>query len=449
MNRSCKKILLLVTLCLTLSILVLTACNQTIDSLGIRLKLDKRELSNGLTVIMVEDHSVPVITYQSWYRVGSVDEVPGLTGISHMFEHLMFKGTAKYGPRQFFHKLESKGAEVNAYTTRDYTVFYESFAPDLLEQVIDMEADRVMNLVITDEILSTERLVVLEERRLRAENAPEGKILEALWQLAYRQHPYHWPVMGIPADLLHFTTDHLKEYYKKYYRPSNLAVVIVGNFDADQTFQMIKKQYEKLPKLPRPERKIYSEPQQSEERRFVIRERIPTERFAHGYHVTSASDDDSYALDVLANILFEGKTSRAYHALVEKKGILEAVSGSAYTPTYPGLFIINGILKKGHPISEAESQLDALIDQVQESGVSEEEVKTAVKQLTVQTVTSVRTPLGLGQLIGTVQMTFDNPKRFSEDISKYTKVTVQDVKRVALKYLNPNNRSSVEMVVSK
>ena len=140
---------------------------------------------------MIEDHSVPIVSYQTWFRVGSVDETLGLTGISHMFEHLMFKGTEKYGPKQFFFQLETHGADVNAFTSRDYTVYYQSFIPSLLEKVIDMEADRMTNLKLSDEILNQERMVVLEERNLRTESSPEGKMQEALWQLSFRRHPYH------------------------------------------------------------------------------------------------------------------------------------------------------------------------------------------------------------------------------------------------------------------
>ncbi len=426
--------------------LLLSSCRRKVDGLGIQLSLEKSIFSNGMTVILVEDHTVPVVSYQTWFRVGSVDESPGVTGVSHLFEHLMFKGTEKYGSRQFFQQLEGRGAEVNAFTTRDYTVYYETFVKNLLEKVIDMESDRMANLIINNDILKSEKMVVLEERRLRIESIPEAQMQEALWNLAYRVHPYQWPVIGYPEDILNIEMPQLIDYFKSHYQPANAAVIIVGDFNSDQALTLLKKYYEKIPSQPVLKRTIIVEPEQTEERRLVIRDHVASERFAQAYHVSAADQSDSYALDVLANILFEGSSSRAYRRLVEEKDILEGISGSAYTPTFPGLFIITGTMKAKLPSAQAENALTHLIDEVQNLGVTEEEVRIAVKQLTVQLMDSVRTPYGLGQLIGTVQTIFENPTRFIDDLSKYSDIHAIDIQRVAQKYLNPNNRSVVTLV---
>jgi zinc protease len=429
-----------------LTLLLLGCEGKVANPLGINLTLRQEKLSNGLTVILVEDHTVPIVSYQTWFRVGSVDETPGTTGISHLFEHLMFKGTPKYGPKQFFLQLEAKGAEVNAFTTRDYTVYYENFVPDLLEKVIDMESDRMANLDINEEVLGSERLVVLEERRLRTDNAPEGKMQEALWGLAYHRHPYSWPVIGYPQDLLSITVAKLNDYFKSHYQPANAALVIVGDIKSNDTLALIKKYYGQVEAQPRPKRNIYPEPEQREERRLILHDRVASERLAIAYHVTSAEQDDSYALDVLANILFEGTSSRAYRKLVEEREIAMGVSGSAYTPTYPGLFIITTTMKGGVPGTKAEGALDEAIHDIQEKGVTEEEITRAVRQLTVQLVDGVRTPYGLGQLIGTVQTIFADPGRFIDDLNKYLRIKAPDVQRVAQKYLVPNNRSVVTLI---
>ncbi len=418
-----------------------------VKELGIKLKLDRHTLSNGMQVILVEDHTVPIVSYQTWFRVGSVDEKPGITGISHLFEHLMFKGTPKYGPKQFFQQLEARGAEVNAMTTRDYTVYYENFIPTLLDKVIDMESDRMQNLILDAEVLNTERQVVLEERRLRTENTPDGKLQEALWGLSYRVHPYSWPVIGFPDDLMSLTVPTITEYFKSHYQPANGTLVVVGDFDSKETFAKIKAFYEKIPAQKQPKRDIPKEPEQKEERRLVVPDEVASERFSQAYHITAANEDDSYALDVLSNILFEGTTSRAYKRIVEDKDLAVNVSGSSYTPTYPGLFIISGVMKGDVPASKAEVELDSLIKSVQEGqAVTKAEIDQAVRQLTVQLVDSVRTYYGLGQLIGTVQTVFGDPYRFASDLSKYLKVTADDVRRVAVKYLIPNNRSVVTVV---
>ena len=442
MDLSARSTAVLISL---LAAVTLSSCKKEVEQLGIKLSLDRRILSNGLTVVMVENHSVPVVTYQSWYRVGSVDEEPGITGMSHLFEHLMFKGTKRFGPKDFFRNLEAKGAEVNAFTTRDYTVYYENFTPDLLPKVVDMEGDRLGHLKLDEVIIETEKSVVLEERKLRVDSSPGGQMQEAIWTLAYRRHPYQWPVIGYPSDIAGMSTEQIRDYFQKHYVASNATVVIVGDFDSDKTFDLIKKSYGELPKLPRPERKVRTEPEQTEERRLTLYDQVATERFTHAYHVTSAEDDDSYALDVLANILFEGTSSRAWRRLVEEKDLVASIGGSAYTPTFPGLFIISATMKGSVTSEQAEIELDRVIRQVQEQEVSGDEIHAAVKQLTVHLVDSVRTPYGLGQLLGTVVTILGEPERFAEDLAKYTQVTAKDVKRVAAQYLIPNNRSVVIM----
>jgi zinc protease len=421
------------------------AATQT-DQLGIQLNYEKKTLSNGLVIILAEDHTVPLVSFQTWYKVGSVDEVPGITGISHLFEHLMFKGTPKYGPRKFFQELESKGAEINAYTTRDYTVYYETFASSMLEKVVDLESDRMSNLILTDDILNNEKMVVLEERRLRTDNVPEGKMQEVLWQLAYRYHPYQWPVIGYPRDVMALTLTQLLKYFKTYYQPANAALVLVGDFKKEEVFSLLKKNYEKIPFVPRPKRVVPVEPPQGEERRLILRDQVSSERFVLAYHVCAGDNEDSYALDIAANILFQGTHSRAYRRLVEEKDILSGITGSAYTPTYPGLFIVAGTMKRKLSSQLAEAELFKLLKEFRETGVTQEEIRVATKQLTVQLVDSIRTPFGLGQLIGTVETIFGDPKRFINDLAKYSKVSAADVMRVAGKYFDPNNRVVVTMV---
>lgn len=420
--------------------------NKLVRELGVDLPIQKKKLSNGLQFVLVEDHTVPVISYQTWFRVGSVDERPGITGISHLFEHLMFKGTQKFPEKSFFLELEAKGAEVNAYTTRDYTVYYETFIPSLIDKVIEMEADRMENLLLTDSILQIEKQVVMEERRLRTDNSPAGKMQEALWALAFRRHPYAWPVIGIPDDLDRINSTDLMNYYKKHYHPSNAVVVVVGDFNTNELFEKLKRYYGKLEAKPIPFRDPPREPEQNEERRLTLYDDVISEQFMEAYPITSAQDSDSYAIDVLSNILFEGNSSRAYRKLVEELNITLGVSGSSFTPTFPGLLLISGIMKGDLKSAQAEEAIEKLIQEIQENSVTQEEVQKAVRQLTVQLVDSIRTPFGVGQLIGTVMMIFQDPYRFSEDLKKYFKVTPLDVQRVAQKYLIPNNRSVVKLL---
>jgi len=414
--------------------------------LGIDIDLKEYKLSNGLTVLLLEDHTVPLIAYQTWFRVGSVDEAPGKTGLAHFFEHLMFKGTEKYGPKQFFLQLEARGGEVNAFTTRDYTVYHQVFVPSLLDKVIDMESDRLRGLKLTQEVLDTERQVVLEERRLSVDNEPGGKLQEAIWQLAYQRHPYRNPIIGYPQDLMRIKLEDLQTFYDEHYQPPNAALVVVGDFQADVVLAQIKKHYGEIPRESRPKRISYREPEQNAEKRLVIEDSIASERLVQAYRTTAADEPDTHALDVLSTILFEGQSSRAWRRIVEDRDIAFGVSGSNFTPTFPGLFLVTVGMKGKHVASEAETELDAVIREVQEKGVTPDEIATAIRQLTVQVVDGVRTAHGMATMIGTVYTVFGRTRSLDRDLVKYLQVTANDVKRVANQYLLPNRRSVATLI---
>lgn len=417
-----------------------------LERLGLRFPLKEKKLANGLKILVVEDATVPLVAYQTWVNVGSVDEKFGLTGMAHLFEHLMFKDSAKYGQRAFFNQLEAKGANVNAFTTRDYTVFHEVVVPTLLPKVIQLESDRLANLKIDAETLYTERQVVFEERRLRSENSPEGRMQEAMWSLVFKSHPYRWPVIGYEEDLKRMEVTDLEAFFAQYYQPTNVTLVIVGDVKAADVFAQIDQAYGAIPGTPRPARKIVNEPEQTEARYLVLHDQVATDKVTIAYPSTSAVEEDTYALDVLSNILFSGSSSRGYHQIVEKKDVALVVGGMNYTPLYPGVFMISGTMKSGHVAKELESEVDILIQDVQQKGVTQKEIQTAVRQLTVQTVDSVRTGQGLANLIGTVDAIFGDPMRFKEDLAKYSRVTNADVMRVAKKYLIPARKNVITLI---
>jgi predicted Zn-dependent peptidase len=388
-----------------------------------------------------------MVSFQTWVRVGSVHEESEKSGLAHLFEHLMFRGSQKYGPKAFFENLESRGAQVNAFTTRDYTVFYQNFTPDLLDLVVEMEADRFASLVIDDERFERERAVVLEERRMRSENSVEGRVQEALWLLAFQQHPYRHPVIGYPEDLLRMQTSDLLQFFETHYRTDRMALVIVGAFQAETILPKLESAYAQIPVARttggQPTPRIPEEPEQLEERRLTLRDHVTGSRVAIAYRASRAENPDSYALDVLANILFAGTSSRMYRRLVEEEKLVTSISGVAFTPTYPGLFFMNATLRSGVDPEIYLQALDRELKQVQVEKVTDEEIERAVRQLTVQVVDSARTPYGLGNLIGTVVMVFEDPRRYAEDLTKYFRVSAQDVQRVAQQYLDRNQRSIV------
>ncbi len=416
------------------------------SKLGLHFPVIIRQLPNGLKVVIVEDHTVPIVAFQTWVKVGSVDEKFGLSGMAHLFEHLMFKESEKYGARAFFNRLEAKGAAVNAFTTRDYTVFHETMVPSLLPVAIALESDRLANLKLDPELLFTERHVVFEERKLRTENSPDGRIQEAIWSLVFKSHPYRSPVIGFEEDLKRMEVLDLENFFNEFYQPGNVTIVIVGDVKVDSFYAILEKAYGGIPGKPRRPRKVALEPEQTESRFIELRDQVASEKVTVAFPSTSAAEEDTYALDVLSNVLFSGTTARVYQKLVEQKSIASNIGGVNYTPAFPGIFMASATLKSGHTSKEFESEFEAILKEVKEHGVTEKEMRTAVRQLTVQTVDSVRTSHGLANLIGTVDAIFGDPMRFHEDLEKYTRVTNADVIRVAQKYLTPEKKNVVRMV---
>ncbi len=423
-------------------LLSFSACRQTIEANGLKIELDAQKLSNGLSVIMIEDHTVPLVTYQTWYRVGSVDDDTGKTGLAHLFERLMFKGTAKISSQEFFSRIEAKGGLVRAHSTRDYVTYQTTAPTSLLDTIIELESDRMNGIKLTPELLQSEILLGLEERKLQSDSI-QSRVNESLWGLAYRRHPYRWPVMGYPQDLMSITPENVQEFQKKYFSPSNATLVIVGDFSSDALFEKIKKSYGLIAKRDRPKREIQAEKEQDEERRLMIHEQTVSERFSYAYHIPQAGDADTHALDVLSNILFEGQYSRFQKEIAQADSPLLDVQGTAFTPTFAGLFLFQGILKKGISAEKGEDRVAAIIKQIQENGVSQDEVRRATQQLSFDMLKGLKTAQGVGQLVGTVMMVFDDPSKFEQDVQKYSKVSVDDVKKVATKYFYPNNRSVV------
>src|SRR5512145_158899 len=214
------------------------------------LKVTEKVLSNGLKVLLKEDHKSPVVTFQVWYRVGSRNERLGKTGMSHLLEHMMFKGTTKYGPKQFSQTVKRNGGNDNAFTSADYTAYFENFAADRLEIAMDLEADRMQNLLLDPKDFLSERDVVKEERRMRTEDDPTSVMVEQMMATAFAAHPYQWPVIGWMADIGNLTRDDLADHYRTFYAPNNATIVIVGDFDAAKALPLVKKHFGNIPRGP-------------------------------------------------------------------------------------------------------------------------------------------------------------------------------------------------------
>ncbi len=312
-------------------------------------------LKNGLKVILMEDHSVPVVSRWTFYRVGGQNERPGITGISHFIEHMMFNGAAKYGPKEFDRILESNGGYSNAFTSEDMTAYYEDFASDVLELCIDLDSDRMKSLTLDPKFVVSEMGVVKEERRLSVDNSVEGAMYEELGALAYKAHPYGWPVIGWMSDLEKITRDDAVDYWKTYYAPNNAILVIVGDFETKKALELVHTYYDSVPSQAPPEPVRTVEPEQPGERRAEVRKPAEMPQILVGYHIPEVTSNDIYALDVLQYVLSEGESSRLYKKLVRDLGIAVYAGANASWNIAPALFTFDVKVRPDKTAAECEA----------------------------------------------------------------------------------------------
>jgi zinc protease len=272
---------------------------------GLQEQVFETVLPNGLKVILLENHKAPLVTFQVWYRVGSRNEPWGKTGISHVLEHMMFKGTQKIGPEEFSRIVQENGGNDNAFTSRDYTAYFQNLSSDRIQVSLDLESDRMQNLLLREEDFRTERMVVMEERRLRTEDHPTGVLVEQLQASAFQVHPYRWPIIGWMEDLKRLTLDDLKEYYKTYYNPSNAFLVVVGDFKKEELLPRIEKAFGSHSKGVVPNQERDKETSQMGERRIFVKKEAQLPTILMAYHVPNLRDQDSYVLEVIATLLEE------------------------------------------------------------------------------------------------------------------------------------------------
>ena len=305
----------------------------------INFPVQKYQLSNGLTVLLNQDSKLNTASYFLGYKVGSRHEKPGHTGISHMFEHLMFKGTTKYPD---FNNIYSKNGvvSVNAFTSFDYTAYYATFGPDQLELVLDVESDRMVHLILTEDLLKTERKAVQEERRLRVDNSPTGLLFENLLDLSFSVHPYRQPIIGYKKDIQSYTLESLKNWYQTYYSPNNAVLVISGAFSKRKAKKWIEQYFGPLQRKKIPEEIVIKEPEQSQARRKLVKKDIQSPLVAWSYLGPPAGTKEYYALNFLADIMGAGESSLLYKTMIREKKLLSSISVSHWDLTQASLFLI-------------------------------------------------------------------------------------------------------------
>jgi zinc protease len=398
-------------------------------------------LANGMKFLVLEDGSIPNANMYLFYKVGSRNEHPGITGLSHFFEHMMFNGAKKFGPKLFDRTMEFNGGSNNAYTTQNVTVYTDWFPASAMETIFDLEADRIASLSIDPKMVQSERGVVSSEKSTGLENSPWEQLSELISATAFTEHSYHWPVVGYQTDIDNWTKEDLERYFKTYYAPNNCVVVVSGNVKLADVKRLADKYMTPIPAQTPPPAVHLKEPEQVGERRVMLKKQLPAPNLLMGYHVPEAKSDDYYALSILSDVLSSGNSSRLYTSLVDQKQIATMVS-SDYSESFdPTLFMIYGSVAKTAKEADVEKAIDAEIEKIKKEGVTARELQKIKNQKLVQLYKQLETINGKANSLGTYEVYFGDYKKMFDAPAAFNKVTTADIQRVANKYFTKNNRT--------
>jgi zinc protease len=396
-------------------------------------------LSNGLKVLVLENHKAPVATFNVFYRVGSRNEQFGKTGLSHLLEHLMFRGTKKLKPEEFSNIIQENGGMDNAFTTYDFTDYFEVINKDHLDVPISLEADRMANF--DPKGFDSERAVVEEERRLRTDDNPEDALDEIARAAAYVVHPYHWPVIGWMQDIQRLTLQDALDYHHVYYSPQNTIIVAVGDFNADQVLKQIAEAFGGIKNGPRPPPMREVEPEQEGERRVEVRHAANLPAFEETFHAPNLKSPDSFALEVISELLADGKSSRLYKRLVvDKRMVVDIGAGYDMTSFDPGLFMVSAQIRPGVKTVDAIAEVDKEIAELRDKPVGAEELQKAKNLEQAEFVFGQDSVFREAMMLGIYEM-LGNYRLVDQYLAGIDKVTADDVQRAARKYLVDSNRT--------
>lgn len=398
-------------------------------------------LKNGMKIFVLEDSSIPNANMYLFYKVGSRNEYVGITGISHFFEHMMFNGAKKYGPKEFDRVMEANGGSNNAYTSENITAYTNWFPSSSMEVIFDLESDRIANLNFDPKMIESERGVILSERSTGLENSP----LEQLWQevqaTAFIAHPYMWPVIGWESDIKNWTKEDLENYFHTYYAPNNCVAVISGDVKLNEVKKLAEKYFEPIPAGPKPRVVHTVEPEQTGERRVFVKREVPSPILMISFHVPQTGSSDYYALELLNSILSEGQSSRLYSSIVEDQQLALEV-GTYYPNAFdPTLFHFYGICNDGVTASTLENAIYKEIEKIITEGISESELQKVKNQKLMEFYRTSETINGMSNTIGTYELFFGDYKKMFTAPDDYKKVTAEDIKNVAVKYFTKQNRT--------
>ena len=425
--------------------LTLSVCaNSVINAQSFEVKT--RTLKNGMKILVQEDKSIPNVALYIFYRIGSRNERPGTTGLSHFFEHMMFNGAKKYGPKQLDVVMEAAGGANNAYTNNDVTVYQDWFPHSALDLIFDIESDRIENLAFDPKMIASEREVVASERRTSVDSDNAGLLSEQLWATAFTAHTYQWPVVGWMVDIQNWKMEDLKHHFEMGYSPSNATMVVSGNVTADEIFKMAEKYIEPIPSHAPPPPVTTKEPDQIGERRLVVRKFAQLPLLMVGYHVPETASPDYYALQVLQTVLFAGESSRMYQRLVDKDQLALSVNSDYQFAFDPTLFVISAQPKDGVSPDKVENAIYEELDKTKTGLISDQELQKAKNILLANFYRNMKTINGKANTIGSYEVFFGDYHKLFNASDEFNKVTKEDVQRVAKKYFSDRNRTVATLI---
>jgi zinc protease len=406
-------------------------------------------LSNGMKMLVQEDHGIPNVAMYFFYRIGSRNEHPGATGLSHFFEHMMFNGAKKYGPKMFDKTMDNLGGNNNAYTSNDLTVYTDWFPSSALETMVDMEADRIRDLAFDPKIIESERGVVYSERRSSVDNSNYGALSELAEATAFMAHPYHWPVVGWPSDIESWSMDDLKNHFRMGYAPNNCLMVVVGDVTFDNVVALAKKYLEPIPRQEPPPPVRTKEPEQRGERRVTLSKPAQLPLLMVLYHIPDSRSPDMQALDVAQTLLANGQSSRLYRRLVDTDQLALSVNAFAREGLDPSTFRFTIQPRSGVDPAAAEKALYEELANLQNAPVPDAELRKAKNQMLANLYRQQKTIAGRANLLGDYEIyQGDYAKLFTED-RVIEAVTAADIQRVARQYFTARNRTVATLVPEK
>jgi zinc protease len=407
-----------------------------------RVQFSETTLRNGLRVQLVEDRTAPVVAVSVAYDVGAKDERKGLTGFAHLFEHMMFKGSANVGDGEHFYQIFTAGGSMNGTTYPDLTNYYETVPANQLEMVLFLEADRMRSLEITQEKLDNQRHAVQEERRLRIDNQPYGRSYERLTEMLYENFAYRHPTIGSMEDLNAASVKDIAEFFATYYAPNNAVLTVVGDFDRRAALKMVRRYFEKIPRRSAPPRVDLSEPEQNGERRDTIVD--PLARMTHiyvAYKTVPGNHADQPALNVLSSILQGGDSSRLYQKLTKEREMVAGISGFVDERIGTGALYISATVRPGQKSADVEAAIYEEIEKLQREPVAAWEMQKAKNATRVRYYNGIRSAQSRAVALGMYTVKYNEPNLINTIVDKIDAVTPEDVQRVAKRYLAPPNRT--------